>query len=157
VNKNFSIFYPETNTLRKGLNSFLFIIKNLNLTKIFSRTVKPAFRDSRDILWLRDIPTPNVKGKQRIQFSKNLLKGVYGGYTVIYIMLQIAFYMGIREIYLLGIDFNFRISPSTGEKTSAGEILLKNDGEVNHFHPDYRKQGELWTMPRLMNHDRDFS
>ena len=53
--------------------------------------------------------------------------------------------------YEMGIDFSFQVSAPTGEKTSAGEILLKNEGEVNHFHPDYRKQGELWTMPRMDN------
>jgi hypothetical protein len=125
------------------------MIQSLKLRKIFSSGVKPYLTKSKDILWLKDLPAPIINGERRIQFSKDLQKGTYGGSTVIYTMLQLAYYMGIREIYLLGIDFSFQVSPPTGEKTTAGEILLKNEGEENHFHPDYRKQGELWTMPRM--------
>jgi hypothetical protein len=57
--------------------------------------------------------------------------------------------MGIRELYLLGIDFDFIISKQTGTRTESDEELLQSNGEVNHFHPEYRSKGELWTMPRL--------
>lgn len=36
------------------------------------------------------------------KFSGNALEVVYDGYTVIYSMLQIAIYLGIQEIYLIG-------------------------------------------------------
>jgi hypothetical protein len=124
-------------------------IKNVNSKKIFSETIKPYFPDTDDILWLKDLPSPIINGRRTPSFSKDIVKGVYGGYTVIYTMLQTAFFMGLRSIILLGIDFSFDIPKPTGQKTSAGEILLKNDHEQNHFHPDYRKPGEIWTMPRL--------
>ena len=38
------------------------------------------------------------------QFSDDLRKGVYGGYSIVYVMLQLAYYLGFTEIYLLGID-----------------------------------------------------
>lgn len=37
-------------------------------------------------------------------FSADISKGVYNGVNVVYIMLQIAVYMGFSEIYLLGTD-----------------------------------------------------
>ena len=37
-----------------------------------------------------------------VKFSGNALEVVYDGYSVIYSMLQIAVYLGIKEIYLLG-------------------------------------------------------
>ena len=40
-------------------------------------------------------------------FSTDLTKGLYGGRTVMYAMLQIAVYMGFKEIYLLGVDFSW--------------------------------------------------
>ncbi len=124
-------------------------INKLKLNKIFSNSVKKYFKYSNDINWLTDIPTPVINGRRNYSFSRNIARGTYGGHTVIYTLLQIAFYMGIREIYLLGLDFCFENSKQTGEKTAAGEILLRNENELNHFHPDYRKAGELWTMPHL--------
>lgn len=45
---------------------------------------------------------PNFPG-----FSEDITKGVYWGYTVTYdLALQIAAYMGVKEIYLLGMDHN---------------------------------------------------
>jgi hypothetical protein len=124
-------------------------IKNIQLKKIFSNSVKKYFSDSTDVLWHDDLKTEIIDGKRKQEFSQNLLRGTYGGHTVIFTILQIAYYMGIREIYLLGIDFSFTNPRTTTDKTSSGEVLLKNEHEINHFHPDYRKKGELWTMPRL--------
>ncbi len=53
-------------------------------------------------------------------FSDNIVEGIYSGLTVMYIMLQIAVYMGFKEIYLLGVDFSW------------GE-----DGRDTHFCKDY--------------------
>lgn len=43
---------------------------------------------------------------KNIEFSKDIVNGVYIGNTVIYDSLQIAYYMGFREIYLLGVDLD---------------------------------------------------
>ena len=56
---------------------------------------------------------------------------------------------------MLGIDFSFQIPASTGETCVSGEVLRCN-GESNHFHPEYRKQGETWTMPLLGNQYKAF-
>lgn len=49
------------------------------------------------------------------------------------------------------MDFSFaipekKIQPSN-EKVK-DEVLVNLD-EVNHFHKDYRKEGEKWTVPKL--------
>jgi len=51
--------------------------------------------------------------------------------------------MGIKKIYLIGIDFNF-----TEPNEKKGSTCISK-GEVNHFHPDYRKPGEEWAEPKL--------
>lgn len=43
----------------------------------------------------------------RIGFSRNLERFIYNGYTVTYICLQLAVYMGFSEIYLVGVDFSY--------------------------------------------------
>ncbi len=53
-------------------------------------------------------------------FSDDFSNGVYAGRTVMYVMLQMAVYMGFKEIYLLGVDFSW------------GE-----DGKDTHFCKNY--------------------
>lgn len=60
----------------------------------------------------------------RPSFSDDIEKVLYCGYTVAYVCLQIAVYMGFREIYLLGIDFDYE----------DGDTV-----EVKHFSQEYHK------------------
>ena len=124
------------------------IIEKLDILKIFPTIVKSYFQNRQDIIWLRGLQPPIKNRHYDFQFSTNVLKGVYGGWTVIYTQLQLAFYMGIREVYLVGLDFSFEVPEPTGEVCIHGQVL-EHKGEINHFHPDYRKPGEKWTMPRL--------
>lgn len=124
-------------------------IQQLKLKKIFSSVIKPNFPEATDIIWLRDLSSPIVNNKRQFKFSKNISEGTYGGFTVIYTMLQLAYYMGITKVFLLGVDFNFTTPALSEKKSRLGETLLTCEGEKNHFHPDYRKNGEQWTMPQL--------
>ncbi len=66
---------------------------------------------------------PNLPG-----FSENIAEGVFWGACVTYdLALQIAAYMGFKEIYLVGIDHN-----NIGQVTDSR----------NHFIPDYFSQEE---------------
>ena len=132
------------------------IIDELQLCKIYHEDVKPFFPSADDIIWLKALPEPKVDGEYVGMFSDNVLKGVYGGWTVLYPQIQLAFFMGIREMYLIGVDFTFDVPTPTGTTCQHGEIL-KHQGEQNHFHPEYRKPGERWTMPQLDLQRKAFS
>lgn len=82
--------------------------------------------------------------KEFPQFSNNPLKELYWGSTVIFTMIQWAAYLGCKKIYLIGIDFNFNVP---NEYVGKQEII--SDGEVNHFHKNYRKKNEKWNKPNL--------
>ena len=123
-------------------------ISALKLRKIFHEAVRPYFKDATDVIWLKGLAMPRVAGDYQGEFSTSVLNGVYGGWTVLYPQIQLAFFMGIREIYFIGLDFSFDIPKSTGRTCRSGEIL-EHQGETNHFHPDYRKPGETWTVPLL--------
>jgi len=78
------------------------------------------------------------------KFGRDAVACLYWGSTVIYSMLQLAYYMGITEVYLIGVDFSFNL-PSA----SPDGIQLRSEGEVNHFCPGYRRPGEKWNAPNL--------
>jgi hypothetical protein len=70
------------------------------------------------------------------------------GCTVIIDQIQMAYAMGFKTVYLVGVDFSFSGGIKTSEKCRSGEVLI-SEGESNHFHKDYRKPGEKWTVPKL--------
>lgn len=61
------------------------------------------------------------------KFSDNIENGIYEGYTVSYMCLQVAAYMGFKEIYLLGVDHSY-----STELDENGN-LLKNENVRDHF------------------------
>lgn len=79
------------------------------------------------------------------------LKGFVCGRTVVFSMLQFAFYMQCNPIYLIGVDFSFKLPNAPPEG-----IQLTGEGEVNHFHPDYRPVGEKWNLPDIPLQQRVF-
>lgn len=48
--------------------------------------------------------------KYRTKFSDDIFSIVYDGYTITYSLIQIAAYMGFKEIYLLGCDCNYEVN-----------------------------------------------
>ena len=85
------------------------------------------------------------------RFSKNPLRCMYCGGTVTTKALQLAYYMGIDEVYLIGVDFSFDVPE---KNVSDGKVV--SEGEINHFHPDYRKEGEVWGLPDLELQERSY-
>lgn len=65
-------------------------------------------------------------------FSWDLEEGIYSGYTVSYVALQIAVYMGFKEIYFLGLD-------------------LRHEGTNTHFFGhDFRSENhETTEFPKM--------
>lgn len=63
--------------------------------------------------------------KEKLKFSDDFAQKAYSGATVTYICMQLAVYMGFKQIYLLGVDFDYQ----------EGEI-------TKHFIEDYHGKGE---------------
>lgn len=80
------------------------------------------------------------------RFSTDASKVLYCGQSVTYINLQLAFYMGFTEVYLIGMDFNYDI-PASHKRT--GDVLLSDSDDPNHFHKDYFGAGKTWKDPKL--------
>ncbi|MBL9175244.1 MAG: hypothetical protein JNL10_17020 [Verrucomicrobiales bacterium] len=128
------------------------IIADLPLNKLLSDWVSEFFQPGDASIWLRElaVPSSGPNGRASHPFSENLLVGLYGGATIIYQQLQTAFYMGITEAILIGVDFSFQLPEQRVATGVHGyEQALKSEGEVNHFHPDYRKPGEAWAVPNM--------
>lgn len=71
-----------------------------------------------------------VRSKE-FEFSDNMEETVRGGQTVLYDAIQIAVYMGFSQIYLYGVDCDYRF-----EVLEDGSIV-ENDVKENHFNAGY--------------------
>ncbi|MFC1481290.1 6-hydroxymethylpterin diphosphokinase MptE-like protein [Candidatus Neomarinimicrobiota bacterium] len=81
-------------------------------------------------------------------FSTNALARVYVGGTVTYLCLQLAFYMGFSEVYLIGFDHNYSI-PESALTSKDGSAILSTDDDPNHFNPAYFGKGKRWHDPNV--------
>ncbi len=125
-------------------------LRETEICKIFGHATHQHFEDAQDITF------GNPPSAHFHPLEWDLLKGVKTGHSVLYWDLELAFWMGIREIYAIGLDFSFEVkSKPTGEKAMGNDVLVSS-GEANHFHPDYRPAGETWTMPKLDQQRKEF-
>ncbi len=83
-----------------------------------------------------------IKSKFSPKFSTDIIKDPLGnGKTVTYACIQLAYYMGFKEVYIIGKDHSY----NTNEKAGTG---IKSSGEEgNHFIKGYYKKGQNWDAP----------
>ncbi len=130
-----------------NINGYL---RESKLCKIFGHATFPHFRGAQDIIF-GNPPSAAVN-----YLDWDIVGGVRTGHSVLYWDLELAFWMGIREVYAIGLDFSFNVaSKPTGQKAMGNDVLVAA-GEMNHFHPDYRPVGETWTMPQMDEQQADF-
>ena len=80
------------------------------------------------------------------RFSTNASQRLYCGQSVTIINLQLAYYMGFSEVYLIGMDFSYTIPDSAKVE---GDLITSTEDDVNHFHKDYFGKGKTWKDPKL--------
>ncbi len=61
--------------------------------------------------------------QEKIRFSSDCSEVIYAGSTVVYACLQIAAYMGFKEIYLLGCDFDYTYGVGNHFYTEQNQIV----------------------------------
>ncbi|MEN1969994.1 6-hydroxymethylpterin diphosphokinase MptE-like protein [Lentibacillus sp. N15] len=71
--------------------------------------------------------------KYNTKFSDNSFAAVYNGYTVTYSLIQIAVYMGFKEIYLIGADCHY------------GNDMNHHFIDYDHLDPTYASAGDMMT------------
>lgn len=89
------------------------------------------------------------------RFSANALETVYWGGTITYILIQFAVFMGVREIYLLGMDFDYG-QPAAPPDVKPGEPFTIAERDTGHFHPKYARAGEKTYFPVLHLHEKAY-
>lgn len=76
----------------------------------------------------------------KLGFSFNPERFVYNGYTVTYVCLQLAIYMGFSNIYLVGVDFNYSEDIYAEENHFEGYQRYYKDIRLNEIKPEKMKR-----------------
>ncbi|SKB70548.1 hypothetical protein SAMN05660226_02786 [Parapedobacter luteus] len=83
-------------------------------------------------------------------FYKNVMEPINEGYTVTYVAMQLAYYMGYKNVFLVGVDHNF------SQVGKPNELQDFKGDDHNHFHPDYFK-GQLWHLADLEGNEASYA
>lgn len=75
------------------------------------------------------------------------------GQSVTYINMQLAYYFGFTEVYLVGMDFSYQKPP---DHHQSGNHIRSEGDDPNHFHKDYFGKGKTWKDPRLGRVQRSY-
>ncbi|MFV3131455.1 6-hydroxymethylpterin diphosphokinase MptE-like protein [Niveispirillum sp. KHB5.9] len=83
-------------------------------------------------------------------FSTDASDFTYAGCTVTFTCLQLAYFLGFEEIYLIGVDANYVLPADVQQSDKYGVgILDMGSDDPNHFHPDYFGKGYRWHDPQV--------
>lgn len=117
-------------------------------TKLFPAYLRYVIEPSADTVFFNHMPRPSYP--DGFDFSFNADEVTYAGGTVVFTCMQLAAFLGFKEIFLVGVDADYQI-PHDAELSGAGrvkEIDMRSD-DPNHFHPDYFGKGKRWHEPNV--------
>ncbi|HEX3359340.1 MAG TPA: 6-hydroxymethylpterin diphosphokinase MptE-like protein [Tepidisphaeraceae bacterium] len=112
-------------------------IEKLSMPKFVGWHNRDMIRFTKDMafLWTRS--------GLRSWFFTDLTEGCWEGNTVTMVAIQLAYYMGFSEVYLIGVDHSYQFKGTPhAEQVSGGD-------DPNHFAPNYFGKGFRWHLPDL--------
>jgi hypothetical protein len=131
-----------------------------DMTFFFPHRFRGLLREGADVYWYESL-SPGRNLLER--FEQDLTKGARGGGTILTAALQIAWYLGFRRFFLIGVDASYAIPPSVaqsgGDRFGTGvQINLESraNDDPNHFDPRYFGAGARWHDPNVDEMKRGF-
>ncbi len=118
--------------------------------KFFPFYLSYCLKKDENTIYLNHCSFQCTKADRSRVFSLNPSEYTCGGFTVLYTCLQLAFHMGFRKIYLLGVDLDYQEPKDFHYKPEYNRtVITSTDQDPNHFHPDYFGKGYRWHKPDL--------
>ena len=123
------------------LEQFSSDISNLDIPKFLNWECRKTFREDKNAMFI----CKNFFGKR---FGKQIHRSLNPAATVTYAALQVIYYMGFKDVIIIGLDHNFI---TKNKKTPNRTELRTEEIDVNHFHPNYFPKGSKWETPDLIS------
>ena len=122
-------------------------------TKFFPEQLRGVLPSSDETYWYWARPVG-----QHIddQFEPDMRNGIPSRATVLVTAIQQAFFLGFRDIVLIGVDAEYTIPPTVRQSgpdqfRTGVKLHLEStaDDEPNHFDPTYFGAGATWHDPNV--------
>lgn len=120
------------------------------MTKVFPWDLRYCLKADPDTVFINFVRRYTGVPK----FSDCFERQVYWGGTVTYLNLQLAYYLGSREVYLVGADHNYRRPDQKDEVDKF--IITSRSADRNHFHPDYFGPGFRYHDPMVDRMEKSY-
>jgi len=114
----------------------------ISSTKIFPTAYKKYLQNHENTYFVEFFNIFDYKDFPH--FSKHPTKYCWNGGTVSYFCMQMAYYFGFSEVYLVGFDHSYTIPKSA---LVDGYTITSTEDDVNHFAPNYFGKGYRWHDP----------
>lgn len=118
------------------------------LTKIFPAYLGYCLEEDDNTIYFNH--RPRVSYPSGFDFSTDAANITYTGCTVTFTCMQLAYYLGFKEIYLIGVDASYDIPKDINVNSDYGTgVLDMRSDDPNHFHSDYFGKGYRWHDPQV--------
>ncbi len=112
----------------------------------YNQTKMPLFLDSKGMKYIRSRPNVTyLHSNDKLRdFAQDCTISIYGGTTVTFVAMQLAFHLGFFDVALIGCDHYF------STKGIPNQTVVSGKKDCNHFDPNYFSEGEKWQLPDLL-------
>lgn len=118
-------------------------IRKLSIPKFLSWRSHPLIQPTPDMMFLHTTYTGP-------RFAADARGRLWEGATVTYVALQLAFFMGFKQVILIGVDHNY----ATQGKPNT--TVVSQGDDPNHFNAAYFGKGFRWQLPDLDTSERSY-
>ena len=116
----------------------------LDIPKFVSWRARDIFKAGPQTLFLDTDYTPPE------DFNGDATGRLFEGFTVTYVSLQLAYFLGFSTVILIGVDHNFVT------KGPANQVVTSQGDDPNHFAANYFGKGFRWQLPDLEGSERAY-
>ncbi len=117
-------------------------IAALPMPKFLNWTCRGLFSPTPEVVFLR------IGFRRR--FQRDITKPLWGGATVTYVALQVAYYMGFHKVVLVGVDHRYAVHGRPHK------VVTSVQYDASHFTPEYFGPGTKWQLPDLITAEAAF-
>jgi len=130
------------------MTSYLLSVNNLVIEQCaedFRKLSIPTFVSWRGRQWIKPAGNLHYLYTSYLlpRFSGNAAGRLWEGATVTFVAMQLAYYLGFKQVVLIGVDHSF------STKGTPNTTVVSTGDDPNHFNPAYFGKGFRWQLPDL--------